>query len=81
MNPFEHMLAVAGNPEGVPRFTPAEMEVLRLLSEGLSNKEIAARRGVEEFTVRDQLSHIYRKLDVSNRVAALAKLRRLGWEG
>lgn len=66
-------------PEGLPRFTPAEMEVLRLLAGGLSNKEIASRRGVEELTVRDQLSHIYSKLDVGNRVAALANLRRLGW--
>jgi hypothetical protein len=28
----------------------------------------------------DRLTHIYRKLDVGNRVAALAKLRRLGWK-
>lgn len=69
----------AAMPEGLPRFTPAELEVIRLLAEGLSNKEIAYKRGVEEFTVRDQLSHIYRKLDVGNRVAALARLRRLGW--
>lgn len=66
-------------PEGIPRFTPAEQDVLRLLEDGRSNKEIAAKRGVEEFTVRDQLSQIYRKLSVGNRVAALAKLRRLGW--
>jgi DNA-binding NarL/FixJ family response regulator len=65
--------------EEMPRFTPAEQEVLCLLDEALSNKEIAAKRGVEDFTVRDQLSHIYRKLNVGNRVAALAKLRRLGW--
>lgn len=65
--------------EDVPRFTPAELDVLRLLDDGRSNKEIAAKRGVEEVTVRDQLSHIYRKLNVGNRVAALAKLRRLGW--
>jgi DNA-binding NarL/FixJ family response regulator len=65
--------------EQLPRFTPAEEDVLAFLDGGLSNKEIAARRGVEDFTVRDQLSHIYRKLSVGNRVAALAKLRRLGW--
>jgi DNA-binding NarL/FixJ family response regulator len=70
----------AAMPESLPRFTPAELEVIRLLAEGLSNKEIGSRRGVEEFTIRDQLSHIYRKLDVGNRVAALAKLRRLGWK-
>jgi DNA-binding NarL/FixJ family response regulator len=45
----------------------------------LSNKEIALQRAVDEVTVRDQLSRIYGKLDVGNRVAALAKLRRLGW--
>ncbi len=72
-------LSAAPIPPGIPRLTSAEEEVVRLLADGLSNKEIAARRGVEEFTVRDQLSSIYRKLDVGNRVAALAKLRRLGW--
>jgi DNA-binding NarL/FixJ family response regulator len=66
--------------EGIPRFTPAELDVLRLLDDGRTNKEIAAKRGVEEFTVRDQLSQIYRKLNVGNRVAALAKLRRFGWK-
>ena len=63
----------------IPRLTPAEEEVLRWLDQGLSNKEIALQRAVDEVTVRDQLSRIYGKLDVGNRVAALAKLRRLGW--
>ena len=57
----------AAIPKGLPRFTPAEQEVLRLLALGLSNKEIAVKREVEEFTVRDHLSHIYRKLEVGNR--------------
>ncbi len=74
----KHFLPVTMS-EGIPRFTPAELDVLRLLDDGRTNKEIAAKRGVEEFTVRDQLSQIYRKLNVGNRVAALAKLRRLGW--
>jgi DNA-binding NarL/FixJ family response regulator len=63
----------------IPHLTPAEEEVLRWLDQGLSNKEIALQRAVDEVTVRDQLSRIYGKLDVGNRVAALAKLRRLGW--
>lgn len=71
----------AAIPEGIPHLTPAESGVLSLLAHGLSNKEIDSKRGVEEFTVRDQLSQIYRKLAVGNRVAALAKLRRLGWHG
>jgi DNA-binding NarL/FixJ family response regulator len=70
----------AAIPEGLPRFTPAELEVLRYLAQGLTNKEISFKRGVEDFTVRDQLSQIYRKLGVGNRGAALAKLRRLGWQ-
>lgn len=63
----------------LPPLTPAEEEVLRWLDQGLTNKQIAAQRRVDDVTVRDQLSTIYGKLGVGNRLAALARLRRLGW--
>ena len=47
-----------------------EQSVLRLLADGLSNKEIAIKLCLSEKTVRNILSTIYGKLDVSNRTQA-----------
>lgn len=47
--------------------TKAEEEVARYVLEGLSNKQIALRRGTCERTVANQLSSLYRKLRVSSR--------------
>jgi predicted ATPase/class 3 adenylate cyclase/DNA-binding CsgD family transcriptional regulator len=48
--------------------TPAELEVVRLVSEGLATKDIAARLFVSPRTVQTHLTHIYSKLDVTSRV-------------
>ena len=58
--------------------TEREMEVLRLLAEGISNKEIAARLVVAPSTVKQHLKHIYGKLDVHSRVQAVSRGRELG---
>ena len=50
-----------------------ELEILELLSEGLSNKEIAARLGISAETVRTHLGHIYEKLHVQGRTEAVTK--------
>jgi DNA-binding NarL/FixJ family response regulator len=50
--------------------TTRELEILRLVAEGLSNSEMARRLWVTEQTVKFHLSNIYRKLDVSNRTQA-----------
>jgi len=47
--------------------TPAECLVARLLVDGLSHREIAARRGSTTRTVANQVASIFRKLDVSGR--------------
>ncbi len=49
-----------------------ELEVLRLLAEGKSNRAIAADLGISERTVDRHVSNIYTKLDVSSRAAATA---------
>lgn len=54
-----------------------EEEVLALLAEGQSNKEIARSLGVSPNTVKTHLSALYEKLDVSNRTEAAAKARAL----
>lgn len=55
--------------------TPRECEVMRCVADGLSNEEIAKVLVVERSTVRKHLEHIYDKLGVRSRTAALAKLR------
>lgn len=50
--------------------TPKEQEVLQMLSEGLSNKEIAARLVVTEYTVKKHVSQVLSKLDLPDRTKA-----------
>jgi two-component system, NarL family, nitrate/nitrite response regulator NarL len=58
--------------------TPRELEVLRLLSEGLSNKLIAARLGVSEHTAKFHLNAILGKLGAQSRTEAIVQAARLG---
>jgi HD-GYP domain-containing protein (c-di-GMP phosphodiesterase class II) len=71
----EAVLGAAGHPvprrrEGPAGLTPREVEVLRLVARGLSNKEIATRLVVSPKTVGKHVEHIYAKIDASNRAAA-----------
>jgi two-component system nitrate/nitrite response regulator NarL len=53
---------------GMQLLTPREAEVVHLLAEGMSTREISHKVGVTEHTVRNYLSNIYEKLGVSSRV-------------
>lgn len=58
--------------------TPREVDVLNALAEGLVNKQIAARLGISEHTVKTHLAAIFEKLDASNRTEAVMAGARLG---
>ncbi|MBR0830148.1 response regulator transcription factor [Bradyrhizobium manausense] len=56
------------------QLTDRERQIMRLVSEGLSNKEIGRRLNIADGTIKVHLHHIFQKLDISNRtvLAALA---------
>ncbi len=55
-----------------------ELDVLKLLGEGYSKKEIASLLGISNTTVVTHVSHIYEKLDARNAPAAITKAYRIG---
>lgn len=67
----------ATQPNGSPqmRLTPREREILRLLDEGLANKEIAQRLGIEVATVKNHVHNILEKFQVHRRGEAAARMR------
>lgn len=62
---------------GVEMLTPRENELLCALAEGLPVKIAARRLNMGYQNARTHLTHIYRKLGVTNRIEALAAARRL----
>lgn len=62
----------------VEPLTPRELEVLRLLAEGLANKAVAARLEVSENTVKFHVNAIFGKLGVQSRTEAVVRATRLG---
>lgn len=65
------------NPDDI--LTPREAELLSLLTEGLSNRDLGKRLFISEATVKTHLAHIYAKLGVETRAAAIATaIRREG---
>jgi LuxR family maltose regulon positive regulatory protein len=67
---------VRGERDGL--LTAREVEVLELLSEGLSNRAIAARLVTSEATVKSHVHHLIAKLGVSTRAEVLVSARRQG---
>jgi LuxR family transcriptional regulator, maltose regulon positive regulatory protein len=75
------ILAASAHDDGrltFPEVTPREREVLRLLAEGLTNRQIAERLVVSEHTVHRHVTNILRKLGLPSRTAAAAHALRSG---
>lgn len=70
------LLARMRSPQ--PSLSARETEVLRLVADGATNNEIAARLHISDATVKSHLVHIYTKLGVSSRTAAVASARDSG---
>jgi DNA-binding NarL/FixJ family response regulator len=63
--------AEARNAVPVPRLTERELEVLRLVAQGMSNKEIASELYISENTVKNHVRNILEKLHLHSRMEAV----------
>jgi DNA-binding NarL/FixJ family response regulator len=61
-----------------PELTPRELEVLSQVADGRSNDAIARRLGLSTKTVRNHLSNIFTKLQVTDRAEVIVRARRAG---
>jgi len=68
----------SGGGGPVESLTDRELQVLSLLAEGLSNKQIAARLGISEHTAKFHVNAILGKLGVQSRTEAVVRAARLG---
>jgi DNA-binding NarL/FixJ family response regulator len=73
---FRRLASQAEQQQGISGLSPKEVEILKLLATGLSNKEIGQRLCLAEKTVKNYLSTIFQKLQITDRVqAAIYALR------
>jgi DNA-binding NarL/FixJ family response regulator len=70
--------SVADGAEGIEPLTARERDVLQMVSQGLENKEIAARLGISEHTVKFHVASILGKLGSSTRTEAVSIALRRG---
>ena len=66
MGDVEHV-PMPSTEEWAIHLTPREIEVARFLAYGASNKQIAQKLDVSDFTVRDHVSRLLKKFDVDSR--------------
>ncbi len=75
--------ATQGRPEGaadqIEALTTRELDVLRLVAKGLTNREAGRELGISHRTVQGHLASIYGKLNASSRTEAVTEGLRRGW--
>ena len=72
----DRLLARLRNP--APTLSARELEVLRQVAQGRSNREVAKALFVSEATVKTHLVHVFEKLGADSRTGAVARARELG---
>jgi len=72
------LVAHAGRPATPPLLTAREVEVLSLVAQGLSNREIGAQLHLGEATVKTHLLKAFAKLGVADRTRAVTRAMELG---
>ncbi len=65
-------------PQAFPELTAREVEILELIAQGMDNPEIARRLSISAKTVRNHVSNIFNKLQVTDRVQAAIRAREAG---
>jgi DNA-binding NarL/FixJ family response regulator len=77
----EHFVITSGDElqEAFVPLSPREMEIIRYITRGLSNKMIAHQLGISHQTVKNHMTSILRKLDVEDRTQAAIYAIRHGW--
>jgi DNA-binding NarL/FixJ family response regulator len=73
-----HWLREGPDVDMPDRFALREIEILRLIAEGLTNREIAERLCLSENTVKTYVQGLYQKLDVHNRIEAVMQATKWG---
>lgn len=68
-----------GTPTTIEALTEREIEVLRLVAQGLTNKAIGQSLGISDRTVQGHLANIYGKLNVGSRTEAVTEALKQGW--
>jgi len=68
----------SGPTRAAVELSPRQVEVLRLLARGLTNKEISAALGIAVGTVKSHVMRLYEVLSVANRTEAAMRMRELG---
>lgn len=79
MNEFRRLVQVVEPMEDSQRLDEGEMALLRLVAEGLDNKEMGRQLHLSPQTVANRMRQIYRKLGVGNRTQAALYAVRQGW--
>ena len=74
----ENLALLAAN-DLIQSLSPRERETLKLIARGDSNKHIARALGIAETTVKIHVQHIFRKLNLGNRVHAAVYASERGW--
>ena len=67
---------VADDPKNL---TPSEIEIVKLIADGLTTKEIASKRNISHHTVNTHRKNIFRKLEVSNASELIMLAIKAGW--